>query len=164
MPASLSFCWHLLTKKTNLLTSADICWQLLTRRFLSTTSTCILTFADTYWHLLTFADICWRLLNLSGSNDATIFLKRSNHTGRSLACAHILRVSNLIPETCLGRTFLAKVRPKHVSASKFVSIVTYYVVRDSYFPNCMCCKACSWIGWNCWPSGKNCLLWEKNLC
>jgi hypothetical protein len=53
-----------------------------------------------------FADICQRLLNLAGSNDATIFLKGSNHTGRSLAGAQILKALNLSPETCWGRTFL----------------------------------------------------------
>ena len=105
-------CWW----KTNLLTSADICWQLLTiadscwrERFFQVQNlrVCwhLLTLADNCWHVLTFDDICWRLLNLAGSNDATIFLKGSNHTGRSLAGAQILRASNLSPETCLGQTF-----------------------------------------------------------
>ena len=37
---------------------------------------------------------------------STIFLKGSKNTGRSLAGAHILSLSSLSPETCLGRTFL----------------------------------------------------------
>ena len=98
-------CWQ----KTNLLTLADNCWQLPTRKIFQVQNlrVCwhVLTLADTCWHLLTFADICWRLLNLAGSNDATIFLKCSNHTGRSFAGAQILRTSNLSPKTCLGRTF-----------------------------------------------------------
>ncbi len=93
-------CWHLLTV-------ADICWhQLLTRKSFQVQ---IYVYADIFWHLLTLADICQHLLNLASSNDATIFLKGSNHTGPSLAGAHILWVSNLSPKTCLGRTFLVPI-------------------------------------------------------
>ncbi len=137
MPASSSFCWHLLTKKQicwHLLTFADSCGHLLTvadkkdlfkyKIYVCAVICChllpfaaicchLLTLADTCWHSLIFADVCWYLLifadvllNLAGSNDATIFLKGSFHTGRLLADAHFLWVSNLSPETCLGRTFL----------------------------------------------------------
>ncbi len=111
-------CWHSLTKKQicwHLLTTADSCWQ---ERFFKYK---IYVCADICWHLLTIADICWRLLYLAGSNNATIFLKGSNHTGRSLAGAQILWASNLSPETCLGRTF---------QAVPFSEIGTHYSSND----------------------------------
>ena len=79
--------------------SADIGWHLLTvddeKDFFKFK---IYVYADICWHLLPrFADIFWPLLNLAGASDATIFWKGSNHTGRSLAGAHILRVSSLKP-------------------------------------------------------------------
>lgn len=92
MPASSSFCWHLLTKRqicwhpltknefadvcwrnSNLLTFSDIWWR--KRVFPSTKATVMLTSSDVCWRessLLTFADekqICWHLLTKKKSAD-----------------------------------------------------------------------------------------------
>ena len=83
MPASLSFCWHLLTSADicwHMLTFADSCWHLLivadscwwerivqVQKFYGYDDICwrLLTFADIYWHLLTLADVCWHLLTFA---------------------------------------------------------------------------------------------------